>query len=199
MVRAEEPVEALNHQTQQSAEEYEWWHYQGVLEEDICDCVLTQIFTQMENWTFIKISRNTCPVFPPSWPWHVLMPVFPREVCFSPSPAGPLKDAWLRQGTHGSDLRVWKHWGLSGSEWCGEWVSSAMEVIRQFLCSLGQPWIFVWSDFYITISPLDLINIAEAFVNMWLKYMVKEFKPFSIKIIEIISIVFLWGALQCLR
>lgn len=41
-----------------------------------------------------------------------------------------------------------------------------MEVIRQFLCSLGQPWIFVWSDFYITISPLDLINIAEAFVNM---------------------------------
>lgn len=75
----------------------------------------------------------------PSWPWPVLMPLFPRVLLFSPSPAEPLEDPWLRYRTHRSRHRTWQHWVLSGSWWCGKCVLNAMESIslKVLLDSLG--------------------------------------------------------------
>lgn len=83
----------------------------------------------------------------PSWPWPILMPPFPRVLLFSRLLAGPSEVAWLMYGIRRSHHRVQEHWGLSGSWWYGEWVSSAMEVIYQSQGTLGQPWILVQREF----------------------------------------------------
>lgn len=67
------------------------------------------------------------------------MPLFPRALLFSPSPAEPLEDAWLRYRTHRSHHRTWQQGGLSGSWWCRECVLNVMEsvILKALLDSLG--------------------------------------------------------------
>lgn len=67
------------------------------------------------------------------------MSLFPRVLLFSPSPAEPLEDAWLRYRAHRPHHRTWQQGGLSGSWWCGECVWNAMEsvILKALLDSLG--------------------------------------------------------------